>query len=175
MSYISIGGLTVPLDSVLNFSQNYESIERSTIHRLGILGKGVKQTLFGGKLRTTITATGWTAPGLSALDRSAEHILLCGAALSGIGGAGDIVIGDSARRRTDAGFEPIAYALFSDRHEKTAVTVDASGNCTVTPVAGAAQYKVDWFPRLTVIIVDFREDTQADAAQFTWDLVVEEV
>lgn len=175
MSYISIGGLTVPLSSVLTFSQGYESIERSTVHRLGVQGRGIKQTLFGGKLRTTISATGWTAPGLSALDRGAEHLMLCGAALSGSGTDSNIVIGDSARRRTDAGFEPVAYALFPTEHVKTPVSVDAAGNCTVTPVAGALQYKVDWYPRLTVLLIDFREDTQAEAAQFGWDLVAEEV
>lgn len=175
MSYISIGGLTVPLDSVLTFTQNYESIERSTVHRLGVLGKGVKQTLFGGKLRTTITATGWTAPGLSALDRSTEHVLLCAATLSNSGTASNIVIGDSTRRRTDAGFEPVAYALFPTQHIRTPVSVDAAGNCTVTPVSGAVQYKVDWYPRLTVLLVEFREDTQTDSAQFIWDLIAEEV
>jgi len=175
MSYISIGGLTVPLDSVLTFSQSYESIERSTVHRLGVQGKGIKQTLFGGKLRTTITGSGWTAPGLSALDRGSEHLLLCGAALSSAGGAGDIVIGDNTRRRSDAGFEPVAYALFATEHVKTPVSVDSAGNCTITPVAGALQYKVDWYPRLTVLLIDFREDTQADTAQFVWDLVAEEV
>ncbi len=175
MGYISIGGLSVPLDSVLTFTQSYESIERSTIHRLGVSGRGVKQTLFGGKLRTSISATGWTAPGLSALDRSAEHELLCGATLSNSGGVSNIQIGALSRRRTDSGFEPVAYAIFADRHEKTPVSVDASGNCTITPVAGALQYKVDWYPKLTVLIVSFREDTQADSAQFIWDLVAEEV
>lgn len=175
MSYISIGGLTVPLDSVLTFSQSYQPVERSTVHRLGTAGVGVKQTLYGGKLRTTISATGWTAPGLSALDRSAKHTLLCAATLSNAGGDSDIKIGDTNRRRTDAGFEPKAYALFADRHSRTPVSVDSSGNCLVTPVAGAVQYKVDWYPRLEVLIIDFTEDTQADAATYVWELVAEEV
>ncbi|MDX1816120.1 MAG: hypothetical protein R3180_00270 [Marinobacter sp.] len=175
MSYISIGGLTVPLDSVLTFSQSYESIERSTIHRLGVLGLGIKQTLFGGKLRTTISASGWTAPGLSALDRSASHTLLCAATLSNAGAVDGITIGSAARRRTDAGFEPVAYALFADSQVSTPVTVDAAGACTITPVAGATQYKVDWYPVLQVLIVSYQENTQADAAQYVWDLVAEEV
>lgn len=175
MSYISIGGLTVPLDSVLTFSQSYQPIERSTVHRLGTAGVGVKQTLYGGKLRTTISATGWTAPGLSALDRSAQHTLLCAATLSNAGGANDIKIGDSTRRRSDTGFEPVAYAIFADRHVKTPVVVDAAGNCVITPVTGALQYKVDWYPVLTVLLIDFNEDTQADSATYAWDLVAEEV
>ncbi|RBP74112.1 hypothetical protein [Marinobacter nauticus] len=175
MSYISIGALTVPLDSVLTFSQSYQAIERSTVHRLGVTGTGVKQTLYGGKLRTTISATGWTAPGLSALDRSAQHQLKCAATLSNSGGVSDIKIGDSSRRRTDAGFEPVAYAIFPGHHVKTPVSVDAAGNCVVTPVAGAGHYKVDWYPVLTVLIIDFTEDTQADTATFVWELVAEEV
>lgn len=175
MSYISIGGLTVPLDSVLTFSQSYQAIERSTVHRLGASGRGVKQTLYGGKLRTNISATGWTAPGLSALDRSQEYELLCAATLSNAGGASDIEIGDSTRRRTDAGFEPVAYAVFPDRHQKTPVAVDSAGNCVVTPVTGALQYKVDWYPILNVLLIDFTEDTQADTANYVWELVAEEV
>ncbi|SFM71265.1 hypothetical protein [Marinobacter pelagius] len=175
MSYISIGGLSVPLDSVLTFSQSYQPIERSTIHRLGTSGTGVKQTLYGGKLRTTISATGWTLPGLSALDRTAQHVLLCGATLSNSGGANDIKIGDISRRRTDSGFEPVAYAIFADNQVKTPVSVDVNGNCTITEVSGSLYYKVDWYPRLTVLIADFTEDTQADSATFAWELVAEEV
>lgn len=175
MSYILIGGLTVPLDSVLTFSQNYQPIERSTLHRLGVNGTAVKQTLYGGKLRTTLSGTGWTLPGLSGLDRSVTHELHCGVPLSNAGGASDITIGNSTRRRSDSGFEPVAYALFPDQHVKTPVAVDSAGNCTITPVAGAAQYKVDWYPVLQVYILDFNEDTQTDTAQFIWDLVAEEV
>lgn len=175
MSFFTLGGITVPLDSVLTFTQTYRPIERSTVHRLGVAGRAVKQTLFSGKLRTSISATGWTLPGLSALDRSIEHEMLCAVPLSNGGGASDIKIGDSTRRRADAGFEPVAYALFPDRHEKTPVSVDAAGNCVITPVTGAAGYKVDWYPRLTVLITEFGEDTQTDTAQFVWDLVAEEV
>lgn len=175
MSFISIGGLSVPLDSVLSFSQTYRPIERSTIHRLGVLGRGVKQTLYTGKLGTTISATGWTMPGLSGLDRSAEHELLCGATLSNSGGTSNIQIGNSNRRRSDTGFEPVAYAIFSDNQVKTPVSVDSAGNCTVTAVTGALYYKVDWYPKLTVLITDLVEDTQADVATYTWELTAEEV
>lgn len=175
MSYFSIGGLVVPLDSVLTFSQSYQPVERSTLHRIGTAGIGVKQTLYSGKLRTTISATGWTAPGLSGLDRSVAHPMLCAAALSNSGGPDNIRIGDESRRRSDEGFEPVAYALFPDQQVRTPVLVDADGNCLVTEVAGALQYKVDWYPRLTVLVMDFNEDTQADSATFAWELVAEEV
>ncbi len=175
MSYFSIGGLTVPLDSVLTFSQNYQPIERSTLHRLGTAGVAIKQTLYGGKLRTTISATGWTAPGLSGLDRSVSHTMLCAAALSNSGGSANIKIGSEARRRTDSGFEPVAFALFPDDQVKTPVAVDIDGNCVVTEVPGALQYKVDWYPKISVLIVDFNEDTQTDSATFSWELVAEEV
>lgn len=174
MSYLSIGGITVPLDSVLSFSQTYEPIERSTIHRLGVSGRGVKQTLYAGKLRTTIQGSGWTAPGLSALDLSQTHVLLCAAPLSNGGGVGNIQIGDENRRRSDAGFEPVAYALFDDGQQKTPVTVDALGGCVITPVAGAVRYKVDWYPRLIVWVEPPQESVQTDSAQFLWNLVAEE-
>lgn len=175
MSFISIGGLSVPLDSVLSFSQTYRPIERSTVHRLGVVGLGVKQTLYTGKLATTINATGWTMPGLSGLDRSLQHELLCGATLSNSGGLNNIQIGNSNRRRSDSGFEPVAYAIFPADQVKTPVSVDSSGNCSVTAVTGALYYKVDWYPKLTVIVTDLVEDTQADVATYTWSLTAEEV
>lgn len=171
-----VNGVEVPTEAILDFSQSYEPLQASVIHRMGSGGTAKRQTLWTGKLRTVISGQGWCPPGLSGLDVTQSVDLWCVAEQSKLGGVADINIGASTRRRSDTGFEPRAFGIVGIDRVSTSLSVATNGDCSITPVTGATHYQVTWCPRLTVFVVQpITESTDTGAALMSWELVAEEI
>ena len=172
-----INGQKIPTESIVGFQQTYTPLEVSSVVRLGPNGTGKKRTLWNGKLSTQIAGNGWIPPGLSGLDTSAPLSLACAAPLSKSGGAAGINIGPSSTRRNDADFTPLAFAILGDgTRQEASLTVASNGDCTITPVTGAAYYLVMYWPILQVLITTPPKETgDMMAGDYSWQLEAEEV
>lgn len=115
----------------------------------------------------TITGAGWMATGLDALDWDANHLLLCSKVRRiSTTGAAVTLLSDP---RPD---EPVfAQALIGRFWHDTPVSVEGRV-VTITPMAGAEQYSVGWFPQYTVLCVPPSEESTAAGA--AWQLVCRE-
>jgi hypothetical protein len=165
-----IGGIEVPIHASLSLRQTYEPIGGSTVLRMQS-GAAIKQTHWR-KLRTSIQADGWIPPGLDAIDYSQPLQLACVATRSMMTSA--LVVDLPAARRSDAGYTPVAWALVGGGWQSAAVAMDGN-EATITPVAGASRYKIDYYPLLTVFTDGPSEEVDATNAAFRWTLSAEEV
>ena len=72
-----LGGIVVPLRAALAYDQQIEPIGASSVRRF-VDGSAVKQTVWGGKLRISLSGDGWAPLGLHDLDYTAPLTLKCG-------------------------------------------------------------------------------------------------
>ncbi len=165
-----IGGIEVPVMAGLSLRQTYDPIGGSSVLRMQS-GAAVKQTHWR-RWRTSIQADGWIPPGLDALDYSQALQLACVATRSIMTAV--LVVELPAARRSDAGYAPRAWALVGEGWQSTAIAM-AGDEATITPVADASRYKVDYYPLMTVFTDGPSEDVDASGAAFRWSLTAEEV
>lgn len=176
MSLLKLNSIEIPVDSLIDFSQTYETIESSTIHRMGAAGLGRKQTLWTGKVRTVISASGWNPAGLSGVDFNSAVEIHCVAPRSKLGGVANINIGADSKRRSDGEYLPLAFGINGAGRTGTTVVVAANGDCSITPVAGATVYQVVYYPILTALFSSMpTESNDINSAQFSTELIAEEV
>lgn len=115
----------------------------------------------------TISGAGWMATGLDALDWDANHLLLCSKVKRIT--TTDTQVTLLSDYRPD---EPVfAQALVGRDWVNTPVSV-VGREVTITPVAGAAQYSVGWFPQYTVLCVPPSEENSAGGS--AWQLICRE-
>ncbi|AZZ92743.1 hypothetical protein EUZ85_19255 [Hahella sp. KA22] len=172
-----IDGVEIPVDARLDLSVSYQRLERSATHRVGPAATAIKQTLWSGKYRVTVSGSGWYPPGLQSVDFSGAVLLASIAPLSIVGGVGDIVIGADTDRRAEANYAPYAHAIMIDGSRQDAeLSVAVNGDCTITPVAGAVRYQVFWFPVMSLIFSDPpAENTDMSGITTSWEMVGEQV
>jgi len=120
------------------------------------------------KTAITVSGTGWMGPGLDGLDFDQPLELRCTQPRA-IRGAGTSFTLTSTSRPD---VSPWALALVGADWVTTTVSV-AGQVATVSPVAGAALYQVQWMPMFSVY-VDREEAMDASAATFDWTLTAEE-
>jgi len=168
---LKINGVAVPVYAMLNISQQYTPLQ--AVYRARTAGGSlVQRTLWDSKLRTVVTGSGVIPPGISDIDYSSSFTLSCVAPRSLVSASANITI--PAARRTDAGSTPYGRALTGDTWESTPVTMN--GNVAeLTPVSGATQYQVVYFPELTVIADPATEDHPSHGPVYGWTLTAEEV
>lgn len=165
-----LGGVRVPLHSVLDFEQSYSAIEGGRVLRMTD-GAGVK-TVHWRKISTTVSAGGWIPPGLLALDYDEPLVMRCAAPRAIVTAATVVTL--PAARRTDAGHEPYAAALVEGDWQ--AAELDIAGDtATITPVAGAGAYRVSYYPELTVFASPPEESGDLTRADYRWSIEAEEV
>ena len=115
----------------------------------------------------TITGSGWMATGLDALDWDAYHLLLCPRpkrmATSGL----QVTL--SADARPDV---PVAAQALVGRDWVSAPVSVEGRVVTITPVAGAAQYSVVWYPQFEVLCTPPPEDSAGDRT--SWQIICRE-
>lgn len=169
--FFELGGVSVPIQANVEFSQDYEVLSASTLVRM-MSGAAVKQTAWSGKLKTTLSGSGWMPVGLDGLDYSSPMVLKCAAARV-VGSASNAIAIPSARR-VDLGFESYGYAVV--RGERVDSPVVLVGDvATVAVVASASHYGVAYYPQLTVYASAPDDSSDLSGADFSWSLEAEEI
>ena len=166
---VSINGLALPLRVGAEVQQSYEDFGGYSVLRLGA-GAAVSQQAWR-KLRTTISGTGITPPGLAGIDWTQPITLGCIAERSIQSATNVITI--PAARRTDA--PPYGWAITAVGMLRNTPVSMAGNVATLTPVAGAAGYQVAWYPLLSVLVLDgVRVSFDAVGAVAGWELTGDE-
>lgn len=158
------GGATVvvPTHAALDFRQSYEPIGGTALLRLND-GKAVKQHHWR-KTATSISGSGWLPPGVHALNYAEPILLHCAAPRAITSPSPGISIPGSYR--TDVGYFPFGRAFVNGEWVNHTLGV---------AVPGAAYYQAVYFPILTVYAEPPSETTDAEAAEYAWQITGEEV
>lgn len=166
---LEIGGLVIPVQAAGDIEQSFETIGGSALLRM-LNGAGMKQTHWR-KLKTTISGSGWTPPGLAGLDYTAP-LTIKSCASRAVQAAGNVIAVPSARR-TDTGYAPSGYAIVEGRYVPTPLVL-VSNTATLTAVSGAQGYGVRYWPQLSVY-AEFRESNRPAASSWSWSIEAEEI
>lgn len=182
--WFELGGIKVAPQGALAFRQVYSIEESAAVTRLAG-GGAIKDTAWE-KLVVTTTGDGRFPPGLAALDYSQPLLMRCAAPRELASTSNVIVL--PAARRVDADFVPQAFALLLAAGEDPLTgarwqpaTIDSlvANTVTITPVAGALQYQIWYWPELTVFAsrpqVDHRGQPAGAGQPFSWTLEAREV
>lgn len=181
--WFELGGIKVSPQGALSFSQSYSDEEGSSILRM-MSGAAIKQSAWS-KLNVTTTGTGQYPPGLGALDYTQPLTMKCAQPREVTSASNVIAL--PAGRRTDTGFTPIAFALLSptggdsllDPRWQPAELALASNIATVTPVSGALQYQVWYWPQISVFAklqpVDWSGQPAGSGHAYSWTLEAREI
>lgn len=166
---LKIGTLVIPVTASISISQSYETI--GGVSRLRMMsGAGIAQKHWT-RLRTSISGSGIMPEGLADLDPALSYSVACVARRAVSSSTNSITL--PATRRTDTGYEPRGMALVGNGLVPTALTL-AGNVATLTPVSGAVQYRVEYYPQF-VAFCDVSGSTDARAADYGWTIVAEEV
>lgn len=165
-----LGGLTIPIQAGLEFSQTYEPIGGSVLQRMQS-GRAIKQTHYR-KLRTSLSGQGWVPAGLDGLDYSQALLLKCAAPRSLSSESNKIVI--PSLRRTDERFEPKGYALVRGHLIETGLEMQEDV-AILEPVRFALSYQVYYYPEIFVFADAPQVQNNMTGVEFSWSLIGEEI
>jgi len=176
-STFELGSVIVPVASAYELSQTYEPLGGfSTIRMLN--GAALKQQNWE-KIGTTITGRGVIPSGLEGLDYSLSQLMKCAADRAVTSTATVIVI--PAERRTDPGFEHTGWA-YTDPEGKgrglwqsTPIISTIVDTVTLTPVVGASNYQVRYFPEFTVFAEKPSQNVDVHPHDQSWSLEAEQI
>jgi hypothetical protein len=165
-----LGGVSIPIQAGLEFSQTYEPIGGSVLHRMQS-GRAVKQTHYK-KFRTSLSGQGWVPAGLDGLEYSEPLILKCAAPRSVSSESYEILI--PSTRRNDPTFEPKGYALVKGHLIETNIIMQED-TAILDPVRYALSYQVHYYPEILVFAESPQVQSHITGAEFSWSLTCEEV
>lgn len=167
MPDVIFGGLPIVLHAGAP-SQSDSPLLGEAVVRLG-LGAGVKMTHWG-KAAGSISGSGWMPPGLDGLDYSQplELRLTSQECMTAAG----LVYELTSTPRDDVA--PWAQALVDGEWE-SAECEFSDGIVTVTAVAGATLYTVQWMPIYTVFASKPPKSLDPATAAFGWQIDWQEV
>lgn len=174
---LEIDGVRVPTEAVLEFEQEYTDLAGVSFERLAD-GAGVVRSTWSGKLATRLRGEGWAPSALENLALGTTHVMRCIMPRQ-VAGAG-LSITLPAARRSDAGHEPIGLAAVGDALIETPITnladilSGASDAATLTAVAGADGYRVQYWPEITAVITSNTSRGRSRAV-YDWALEAEQV
>ncbi len=144
---IKIGSIVIPYSSGFDVRQTYEEIEAKTTLRTRS-GAAILQSRWK-RLKSTISGSGWNPAALDGIDKTIMQDVYCVEPLSVYGATVSITIPHSYR--TDAEYIPQGAALVDG--DIVATPVSLSGQtATLTAVAGATQYQVNYYPIITGVL-----------------------
>jgi hypothetical protein len=158
MVNITLGGLPIVLHAGAPM-QSDDPLLGEAVVRMSE-GAAVKMTHWA-KAAGSISLAGWMPPGLDGLDYS-QPLILCLTAQEAMTGAG-LVFALTSTPRPDV--LPWAQALVGDDWQ-AAECVTAAGVVTVTAVAGATLYCVQWMPMYSVFASKPPKSTDPSTASF---------
>jgi len=145
-------------------------------------GGAVKQVHWE-KLAVAIRGEGVLPPGLENLSYKDPLVLKCGAA-RGTAAVGRLGIAIPVERRVDAGFTPEGFGWVPDTAEPTlgawvsspvALNIGPPDTADVDAVAGATQYRVTYFPQITVFADPPEVDNDLHGKIIGWTINAEQV
>jgi hypothetical protein len=166
---VIIGGVEVSFDASHELSQTYEPLSARSVLRMSN-GAAHLQTLWTGKLRSTLTGAGRLPDGLSALDYSAPIEIDCLAPRSIWTSSTSLVL--PAARRSD--FAPIGWAVKNGNMIRTGVNL--SGDVlTFSQVPGSSGYVAGYYPKIQCYATEpvIRFDGRSPMSY--WVLTAEEI
>lgn len=166
----------------LSYSQDYAYLESSTVLRF-MNGRGFKTTNWS-KMVTTISGNGLLPVGLSELDYTGEILLRCGAPRAIMSTGNTIAMPpyrvdisgnptSEVEYREDDIYVPKGRAWVDDYWEESPVVM--GGNvATVTLVAGATRYRVDYFPEIVTLFAERPTETFSHEGGASWSFTAEQ-
>lgn len=172
-----LGSVIVPIHSAFELSQSYAPLGGFVTIRM-LNGAALKQQNWE-KIGTSIQGNGIIPSGLEGLDYSVSHLMKCAAPRAVTSTATVIVI--PAERRTDGDFVPTGWA-YTDPEGKnrglwqeTPIISTVVDTVTLTPVVGALNYQVRYFPEIEVFAEKPNQDVSVHPSDQNWTLEAEQV
>ncbi len=170
MRFLTIGGISISVESSDRISQTYEPMGGVATLRT-MAGGAIRQRNWR-KLKTTISVSeARLLPALQGLDMDAPQVIQCIAARH-IAGASNVIALPAARR---ADVAPGGYAVLPNGTMLRTPGVLVGSTLTLTPVVGALSYTASYVPELTVLITGLTEHADVRAGVVGWDLTAEEI
>lgn len=164
-----INGVVLSMPEGFDITQTYEPLGGFSTLRMAS-GAGVRQEHWR-KVKTTISANGWTPPALDTINWAQSVTIDCTAprALRSLSN----VVALPTSRRPDVA--PYAWATMADGTVVEAASQIAGDTMVITPVDSAVGYGVHYWPRLVVFSDGPSQDYDIAAATSAWRLTGEEV
>lgn len=172
-----LGTVIVPIQSAFTLSQTYEPLGGFTTIRM-LNGAALKQQNWE-KIGTSIQGQGIIPSGLEGLDYSVSQLMKCAAPRAVTSIATVIVI--PAERRTDIGFVPTGFAYVDPEGknrglwQETPIISIIVDTVTLTPVVGALNYQVRYFPEFLVFAEKPNQNIDVHPSDQNWTLEAEQV
>lgn len=164
-----INGIEVCIQSGHDLQQSYAPVEGG-IYRQRTLNGRLSITQGWSKLKTSLSAAGWTPALISTLNRYDTYELAC-CMPRVIDQVSHQVILPAARRGDVA---PRGYALVDGQLQPSAVSL-VGNMATVQLVPNATLYRVMYWPLLLVSFSTLNESLDASGAVYAWQIEAEEV
>lgn len=161
--------VTVATMAGLTFSQEYSPLGGSQLLRT-LNGAGFKQQNWQ-KTKITTRGSGWIPAGLQELDYSVSMTMKCSAPRQQQGVSNVFTL--PSARRSDTGYEPFGFGLVGDEWISTVTNV-VTDTATLTVVTGATEYRVLWYPELTVFAEPPTDTGNLGDGNYEWTLEAEE-
>lgn len=168
MKYISIDGITPPEESLIDFTQGYESLASATVKRKVSGAALVLNNPLNSKIRTNLQGGGYSTLGWDSIKVGQQYVMRCAEPIAVQTASNVITI--PAARRSDTGHLPTGLAIANNQRIHSPATLTGTDEYTVTTVSGATAYQVAYYPEITVIITEFKRE-----GKFGWSLTAEEV
>lgn len=180
-STFELGGIICPITAAMALSHAYSPLGGTVVLRM-LDGGAVKQQHWE-KLAVAIRGEGVLPPGLENLSYKDPLVLKCGA-IRGSTALSRLTIPIAVERRVDAGFTPEGFGWVPDPDEPTlgawvaspvVINTGPPDTADVDAVAGATQYRVTYFPQITVFADPPEVDNDLHGKAISWTINAEQV
>ena len=168
---LEIDSLVVAIEALVRFDQFYQQ-QRGESFRRTADGTGYQRSTWKAKIGTEINAEGWAPSLFDTIVPGSTHTLKCAVPRT-IASATNLVTVPSARR-SGAGYEPYGYAVVDSSLVATGFDSVVGDDYTLTPVAGAQSYQVNYFPEIVVAITR-NESRKTQDGVYDWTIEAQEV
>jgi hypothetical protein len=169
MSTLELGAAVVPVHAGLALTQSLTTFGGYSTLRL-LSGSARKQTQWQ-KLRVEIAGTGWIPPALQGLDYTAALTLKCPFPRGVLGAT--VTIAVPSARRTDTGYTPLGFGFTAGAWVATTISI-TDHVATLGSVSGATQYRVLYWPQISVFADPPQEAIDGARGEWRWTLRAEE-
>jgi hypothetical protein len=164
-----IGSIEIP-QTFLLIDQSYTKLSAYDDQRMAD-GALYRRTHWSGKLSSSITVEGTDASALNGIDFDDYLLLKCVAPLGITKNSTTITL--PTARRSDTGAEPYAKAYVSGTWTECSVSL-ASDTLTITPVAGATNYRAFYYPQFNAFFQQ-PEESFSQGIVSSWSITCEEI
>jgi hypothetical protein len=180
-STFELGGIVCPITAAMTLNMDYSPLGGSVVLRM-LDGGAVKQQHWE-KLAVAISAEGVLPPGLENLSYK-DPLVLKSAAARGTTSVSPTGIGIPTERRVDAGFTPEGFGWVPDVDEPTlgswvstsiVINTGPPDTADLGVVAGATQYRVTYFPEITVFADPPEVTNDVHGKAISWTINAEQV